>query len=58
MMEIFTATLHKAKDWGEAIFSRVRLGDKRRTNRRVDVAGRMAQSTGSSFSFTGSGEES
>lgn len=50
--------LHNAANWAEAVFSQAKLGDKRRTKRLVDVAGRMAQSTGCSFSSTCLGEES
>ena len=50
--------LHNAGQWAEATFSKAKLGDKRRTKRLVDVASRMAQSTGRSFSSTCLGEES
>jgi hypothetical protein len=50
--------LHNAEKWAEAMFSQANLGDKRRTKRLIDLAGRMAQSTGRSFSSTCLGEES
>ena len=48
--------LHNASDWAEATFSNAKLGDSRRTKRLVDVAGRMANSTGRSFSSACMGE--
>ena len=44
------AAFHSASDWAEATFSNAKLGDNRRTKRLVERAGRMANSTGHSFS--------
>ena len=45
-----TLTPHNAKLWAQKTFGAATLGDTRRTQRLVDIAGRMAQNSGNSAS--------
>ena len=47
-----TLTPHNAKLWAQKTFGTATLGDTRRTHRLIDIASRMAQSSGKSASLS------
>ena len=47
-----TLSPHNAKIWAQKTFGTAALGDTRRTHRLIEIAGRMAQSSGKSASLS------
>jgi hypothetical protein len=50
-----TLTPHNAKIWAQKTFGTAALGDTRRAHRSIEIAGRMAQSSGKSASLSREG---
>ncbi|MGL4860768.1 MAG: IS4/Tn5 family transposase DNA-binding protein [Enterobacteriaceae bacterium] len=58
MMTLFSLhPPHGPSAWAERTFGKVELGDERRTNRLVTIAGELARKTGSSLSHCCRGDD-